>query len=205
RLAADDELRPTLDGVVDESLHPGEGSWVDEPGELGVRGPGGLRTVAPLDRRANTVEERLPLSFLHEGVVGRDAGLTDVDELAPGDGLRGTLHRRVGRDDRGRLPTELEGHGGERLRRGGHHDLSDAGAPGEEDVIERKLEQGLGNGRLALDHRDLVLAERVGERGAERAIGLRNLLRRLEDDDVARGDRADEGTEGEEQRVVPGR
>ena len=79
--------------------------------------------------------------LLDEHVVGGDARLAGVDELAPRDPAGGDLDVGVGGDDRRALAAELERDRREVLGGGRHHDAADGAVAGVEDVVEPLLEQ----------------------------------------------------------------
>ena len=138
-------------------------------------------------------------------VVGGDAGLAGVGELAPhdaagGDGeVRALVHEHRG------LPAQLE-HGGRQVLGGGAgHDPAHGAVAGVEDQVEALLEQDRGLLDTALDHSHpfvvQVGAQQVGECRGGRGCHLAG----LHDRGVAAGDRRDQGREGEVHRVVPRR
>ena len=77
--------------------------------------------------------------------------------------------------------------------------------PGEDEVIERQLREGLAHLGPAGHHRDLVGGERLGDEIAQELRGLGDELARLDHGAVARRERRDERSEGQRHRVVPGR
>src|SRR5207245_567266 len=108
----------------------------------------------------------------------------------------------AGVDDGRRLAAQLEGDAGQVLGGGGHHHLADGGRAGEEDVVERQLEQGGGDLDVALEDGDLVLVEQLAHDLDHQRRQVRRHLRRLEDGGVAGGDGRDQRAEGQVHRVV---
>ena len=92
------------------------------------------------------------------------------------------------------------------LRRGGHHGLSDPGAAGEEDVVEGRLEQRLGDRRRRprpSPPRSRGRRRRGARGGARLVSGTFSEGLTITTLPAAIG--ADQRPEREEQRVVPGR
>ncbi|GAQ77547.1 hypothetical protein T45_09366 [Streptomyces turgidiscabies] len=139
-----------------------------------------------------------------EDVVGGDAGLARVHELAPGD-TAGSRREVGARFDDGRaLAAQLQSDRGEMTGRRRHDDTSDRAVAGVEDVVEPLLQQ---RGRLrhaSLDdgHGPRVQdpGQPVGEHGRRR----RSHLTRLEDHAVPGGQRTDDRRQSQIHRVVPG-
>ena len=73
---------------------------------------------------------------MNEDVVGCDAGLAGVEELAVRDSARGAVEIDRLVDDRRALPTKLESDGREVLRRRFHDDARHVRAARIEDVVE---------------------------------------------------------------------
>ena len=119
--------------------------------------------------RAQQRTEQLVLDRrVDEHVVGRDARLPGVDELAPRDAPGGDLDVGVGGDDGRALATELERDRREVLRRSGHDDPADGAVAGVEDVVELLGEQRRRLVDAAGD--DLHDAARRGTAGSSSAI-----------------------------------
>src|SRR5690606_27062879 len=100
--------------------------------------------------------------------------------------------------DHRRLAAELERHGREMLRRGLHDDLADARAAGEEDMVERKLEQRRGDVDAALEQRDFLLIERLADDPGRDASGVGTVVRKLHDAAISGRDRGRERARSEE-------
>ena len=121
-------VRPPLDdgaaGRVEQSLEPVEVAIVDDARRS--RGwPAWVGAVELVERLDHLVDEAVADRRLGEHVVGGDAGLAGVDELAPDDAAGGDVEVGVGGDDGGALAAELERDRREVLRRGLHHHPAD--------------------------------------------------------------------------------
>jgi hypothetical protein len=86
------------------------------------------------DRR----DERFDLRVRHERVVGRDARLSRVEQLARHEARGQSIEVRIDVEDRGRLAAQLERDGREVLRGGERDAPPDGRGSGEEQVIERQ-------------------------------------------------------------------
>ncbi len=166
-----------------------------------------LRVVAVelADLARQDVDEALRHLAVHQHVVGRDAGLPGVDELAPGDARGGHLEVGALVDQARALAAQLERDRREVLGCRGHHHLGHALVTGVEDVVEALLEQLGGLGDAALDHRERVLVEVARQDRRDRRGGVRGDLGGLHHRAVARGDGADQRRGDHRQRVVPRR
>jgi hypothetical protein len=121
---------------------------IDDPAVIGAS-----RWIAIhfCDRLLHRFDELRHAAFMDKSIVGRDAGLAAIGELAPGDAF-GRL-RDIGaliHDDR-RLAAEFECDGGKMLGRRRHDHFADRPAAGEEDMIERQIEQRSRHRRIALE------------------------------------------------------
>ena len=159
--------------------------------------------VALGDDAARGGDERVALRLGHEDVVGREAGLPGVHELAVHDAVGGGVDVEVVADDRRRLATELERHRRQALGGGAHDGTARVGGAGEDDVIEGQSGEVLGAD--AGQDRDRLLGELgfelLGEEAAERA----RVRRHLDHAAIAGGERARERADRQEERVVPRR
>ena len=123
---------------------------VDDPRIVRAR----LRVVAVkiADRCRQALDQALLDPLVNQEVVGRDAALARVQELAPADAASRDVEVHLAIDDAGTLAAELERYRREMLSSCRHHHAGDTAAPGEEDVIEL-LGQKLGAFRhAAFDH-----------------------------------------------------
>ena len=78
----------------------------------------------------------------HEHIVGRDAGLAGIQELARGDAFGRDRERCIASEDTGRLAAKLQGDG-RQVRGGGGHDVAaDRGRAGVEQVVEGQGSEG---------------------------------------------------------------
>lgn len=142
---------------------------LDGTDEFGLQGAGGLR--------------------VGEDVVGRDAGLTGVEELAAGEpvGDDGQVGPAV--DERRGFPAQFERDRGEVFGGGPHHDAADGAVAGVEDVVEALCQQRGGLLDGALDDRDGVGVQVPGQQPRDDGRGGGGELAGLDDDRVARGQR----------------
>jgi hypothetical protein len=90
------------------------------------------------------------------------------------------------------------------LRGGFHDEAAHLGAAGKEDVVERVVQERLGNLFPAGEEGHLALLKQVGEEPLEDGVRVRGLFGRLQHYAVARGEGAHDGPEGEREGVVPG-
>ncbi len=139
---------------------------------------------------------------LDEHVVGGDARLAGVDELAPGDAPGGDVDVGVAADDRRALAAQLQGDRGEVLGCGAHHDPGDVAVARVDDVVEALGEQLGGLGDAAFHDDDGRVGE-VGDQRGQRRCGVRGQLTGLEHHCVAGGDRGERRGEQQLHRVVP--
>ena len=108
---------------------------VDDGGVVGVVDDARVEFGDGIAALANEVLEP---SALDHHIVGGDAGLPRVQQLAPDDALRCRGVVEVGVHDGGRLAAQLQRHRRQVLRRRPHHELADGGRAGEENVVEGK-------------------------------------------------------------------
>ena len=90
-----------------------------------------------------------------------------VQQLDPGDAAGRDVEIRVGRDDDRTLAAQLEGDRGQRRRRTGHDLAADLGTAGKERMIEAQREQLLGDLPVALDDRDRLGIEVLGNQAGQ--------------------------------------
>ncbi len=154
----------------------------DEPGEVGALL--GIGTVKLTDRPDDAVDELVVHLTLDEHVVGRDARLAGIEELAPRDSFRG--HREVGvaADNRGALAAQFERDRGEVLGRGLHHNAGHPRVAGVDDVIETLREQLGGFCDAAANNGDRWFVECVEQFG-EGLFGRGRKFRRFGDHGVS--------------------
>ena len=98
-----------------------------------------------------------------EDVVGCNARLAGVEELAPNNPLRSDLQIHIRSDHARRLAAKLERDGGEVLRCRGHDDAANSPVAGVEDVVPLAVEQLGGFFDAALDNAEALLVEVVGQ------------------------------------------
>ena len=186
--------------AVEQLLQAVEVRVVDDAGEVGTP----LRIVAV--ELVNPLAQLFDQSIVHvtfdEHVIGSDARLACVHELAPGESTGCHLQVGVSADDRWALATQLECDRCEVLGCGSHHDSSDAPVPGVQDVIEALRQQLGGLGHAAEHQRHGGFAElcdqcrdRIGRAGRELAGFAHH--------GVAGRDRRDHRQQQELDRVVP--
>ena len=145
--------------------------------DRGVVGIGGEPRIEARHRRRDRRRRRVRLAARNQQIIGRDAGLAGVEQLAGGD-ARARLLEVAGRvEDRRRLAAELERDrrqiGGGRRR----HLPPDGGRAGEQQMIERQRDERLAGLGVADDDADEVGIEifrrQLGEqrRDARRQLG----------------------------------
>ena len=133
---------------------------VDDARVIGVAGE---RRVHRADRLAQRGDERVEPCARHQHVVGRNARLSGVEELAERDASRGLGQVAIGVDDRRRLSAELERHRCQVLGRGLRDLPADGGRPGEEQVVERQRENARPTSTSAGQHGTIVRREGLGD------------------------------------------
>jgi hypothetical protein len=85
---------------------------------------------------ARRVDEGLLAAGRDQHIVGRDAGLPGIQQLADDDALGRLLQGVVGADDGRRLAAELQGHRRQVVRGHAHDVVADLGRAGEQQVVE---------------------------------------------------------------------
>src|SRR5208337_4268599 len=106
-----------------------------------------------------SVEQFRLARLVYQHVIGGDAGLASVEELAPRDASGGDLQIDVAIHDARTLATELQRHRRELLRGGLHDDPADASIPRVEDVVKSLLEKCAGLVDTSLDERNTACVE----------------------------------------------
>ncbi|MDH6553369.1 hypothetical protein M2162_007466 [Streptomyces sp. SAI-041] len=139
-----------------------------------------------------------------QDVVGGDAGLSGVEELAAGQAVGDDGEVGVAVDERRGLAAQFQGDRGEVLGGGAQDDSADRAVAGVEDVVEAFGQQGGGLRDAALDDGDGVRVQVGGEQPGDGGGGGRGQLAGLGDHRVAGGEGADHRGEQQLGRVVPG-
>ena len=126
--------------------------WVDDAAI--IRAGAGLSEHGR-DGAARFLQEGGQHRFMNEEIIGRDAGLAGIQEFTPHNAFRGfaNIGRRI-QNDRA-FAAEFQRDGAEMLCRRRHHDFADRRTAGEEDMVERQVQQRGGDFRPAFEHRDL--------------------------------------------------
>ena len=187
--------------MLDKAHHAVEVPPVDHSGPpvAGQR----VAAVIPVEAGAELRDELIDHVLVNEQVVGRDAGLPAVYALSPGDALSRPAHMRALIDDAGALPSQLEHHRRQLVRRGSHHRTTHGRASREEHEVPPLVEQPFVHARRAGKCADVPrrkrLAEQLDEQLACRARGSGG----FDGDAVARRDGVDERHERKLERVVP--
>ena len=174
---------------------------VDDAGQLL---PGqGIRAVKAGDLPGQGGHEGLRHPLRHPDVVRSHAGLPRVEKLAPSDAGRGQLHIGVGGQNHRRPAPQLQGDGGEVLRRRGHDLFPHRRTAGEEDYVEGLVHQGLRLLPSPLGHGDIIRREHPPQHFRHGAGGGGGVLPRLHHSRAPLRDGGHQGGQGEKQRVVP--
>ena len=200
-LATPEDL-PPLAGALQQPRQALELAVVHDRGQVG--GVQGSAAEAGCEPLLHLADQGLADPLLHQQVVGRDAGLSGVEGLAPHQAPR--RHRQVGVSQHHgwAFPPQLQGHGGEVLGRGGHHQSPHPLAACEKDVIELLLQQRLGRVAIAQHHLHGVRGEGGGDQIGDHLRGGRRLFRRLQHGGVTRRQGTHQRLDAEVERVVPG-
>ena len=187
--------------VVDIALQPCEGPLADDAG------PGGaapeILAVETDGIRFDFVEQRFLHVAVYEKVVGGDAGLAGVQELAPCDFACRNVE--VGRAvyDAGAFAAEFERDGGQMRRRLLHDRAAERGAAREENVVEAVFEQFGGFVVAAVEDRDVFRREDLLDEFPYQAAGVCRGRGGFQRHAVARSQGPDQRVERELERVVP--
>ena len=163
-----------------------------------------IRPEAFVDAGAQQGQQPVGDRTLHQQVVRSDAGLARIEGLAPNQAAGG--HRQVGirQHHRRALAAQFEGHGGEVLGRGGHHQPAHPFAASEEDVIEPLLQQRGGGAAIPLDHLHRGGREGRGDELGDQRGGGWGVLGGLEHRCVACCQSAHQRLQAEMEWIVPG-
>ena len=147
--------------------------------------------VQLLHRRLIGLGKLLLLAARQQHIVGSDAGLPGIDQLAVGHLERSGLHIAVLRNDAGRLAPELQRGGrqvhGCRLR----HTPPHGRGAGEQQMVELQTRELRGHGHVPLDHAELFGCKELGDQFTHFCRGMRRQLAGLEHHAIARRQRRD--------------
>ena len=143
--------------------------------------------------------------LVEEQVVRGDAGLAAVEAFAPGDAAGGEGEVRILVHDAGTLAAEFQHHRRQVLGLGGHRDLPERRAAGQEHQVVTVPEQFPVHGAVALDHGDVLLREGIGDEVFQRFGDRGHVGRGFQDGRAARGDGPHEGIQQQLHRIVPRR
>ena len=148
-LPAHFDLSAFAHGVVEQTPDAAEVAGVDDAAVVGRGGEAlAVGVVEPVGAFAEFLEERRFHRFLHEQVIGGDAGLTVVEKLA-------------------RFAAQFERDRGEVFGRRSHHDFSHGGTAGEVNVVEGQGEQFACHGGIAFEQGNLGGVEQFGHHSAQ--------------------------------------
>jgi len=177
---------------------------VRDAGDAGVVGVVAQAGVELGDGALGFEEELVAAGGGEQDVVGGDAGLAGVVELAGHDAAGRQFDGVAFVEEGGAFAAELEGDGGEVFGGRAQDQAADAFGAGEEQVIEGEGDELAADLGAAGEDAELFGAELLGDEGAEDLGGFGGALAGLEEDAVAGGEGADGGGEGEQEGVVPG-
>ena len=175
---------------------------VDDRGVVGVVDNA---RVELRNRGLRGLHEVLNSVALDQHVVGGDAGLPGIEQLAADDALCSRRVVVLGMHDRGRLAAELERDRREVRRCGLHDEPADGRGAGEQNVVEGQGAERLGDVGATDRHRHAIGPQRLVQALLEERRGSGRRLRRLDDHPVAGSDGCGQRTDGEQQGIVPGR
>ncbi len=130
--------------------------------------------------------------------------LAGVESLAPGDppGRHGQIGIR--QHDGGALAAQLQGDRREMAGRRLHHQPAHPAAAGEEDVVERQLQQPASLLGATLQHRHHPWLQVAGHQAGDQGGRMGGVLRGFEHGGVAGRQRTHQGLEGQREGIVPG-
>ncbi len=142
---------------------------------------------------------------MNEEVVGGDAGLAGIQQLAPYDFAGGRVE--VGRavHDAGTFAAQFERYGGQMGGRLLHHRASEGRTAREEDVVETAIQQAVRGGVVALEYPHVLRREYLPYDVGQKPAGVCRGGGGFQHHAVACGDRARQRIEGELEGVVPRR
>ena len=122
----------------------------------------------------------------NEDVIGGDARLASVKELAGYDAFRSRSQHGVAANDRGRLPAELERDRHQVFGCGPHDPSANFGGAGIQQVIEGQCGERGAHVGAAKNSGDLFLGKQPSKKVHQKVRGATRQLRRLEHDAIAR-------------------
>ena len=190
-------------GVVEQGLDAAGVARIDDVGQVGAAALIGQAVAIGLGELfAATPHPGLFHALVHEHMVGCDAGLPCVGEFGPHHIRCGQLKIGALVDDGRALAAQLQGDAGQVFGRGAHDVLADRGTAGEEDVIKRQFQQGLGHIGFAFKDGNLVFGEHLAHHLADQGRQMGRQLRRFQHSGVASSDRRNQWAQGQVHRVV---
>ena len=160
--AATHHLRALRRGVVEQVAQPRRVALGDDAGVLGVAADRRIQPVEGIDHRGG---ERDGLAARHQRIVGCDADLSGVEDLAVGDAQRRVAQIGFGPDDRRRLAAEFERHRRQVVGGSAHHLAANLRRAGEDDVVERQRGERLCGLDRATADRHFILVEALRPAG----------------------------------------
>ena len=173
--------------------------------DLAVVGVGeGVGAVLPGNLLLNQGQKRLLHALVHQQIVGGNAGLAAVEELAKDNPPGRHLQIAVGGDDAGALASQLQGDRGQVDGGLFHHQPPHRDPAGEEDIVEPLLQKGCVFGTASLHNGDVFEREYLAEDGVNHRRGGGGIGRGLDDAAVARRDGPDHRLHAEHEGIVPG-
>ena len=190
-------------GRVDKPHHPVEVLPIDHADITVV--VQGVLAVHHGDPPLNIGQERSLYPPVDEQVVGGHAGLAAVKQLAEHQPFGGQVQPGGAVHNTGALAPQLQGDGGEVPGRPGHHLFAHLHPAGEEDIVEFLVQQSLILRPSALHHRDKLRRKALRQNPPEDRRGGRGVGRGLHHAAVAGGNGPDQGLDGEQKGVIPGR
>ena len=148
--------------------------------------------------------QRVLYRAVHQHVIGRDAGLAGVEELAESQpsGRQGDVGALI--HDTRAFAAQLQADRRQMLRGLFHHQLAHGYAAGEKDVIEGLLQQRPVFLPAALHHGDVFRRKAIGHEIGDELRGAGRVGGGLDDRAVSRGQGADQGLQAELEGIIPG-
>ena len=163
----------------------------------------GQRWVEFLHRRGRQSDELVERTLGQQDIIGSDAGLTGIEELAVDDALDRALERRVLAQDARRLAAKLKRHRCEIFGSRLHDQPSDRRRAGIKEMVERQSRECLADLGSAEDGRHLLSRKQAGQELGQEIRRARRQLRWLEHHPIAGRKRRDQRHDRQIERIVP--
>ncbi len=150
-------------------------------------------------------DKRRDVVFVHHQIIGRDAGLPGIGELAIGDAGCSMIECVAFLHDDRRLATEFQRYRHKVFAGGPHHGAAHRRATREENMVEGKSRESCTYRGIAGHNGHLIVGKCIPQNGREKVAGCRRELGGLDHRPISCGDRRRERHQSERDRIVPWR